>query len=235
MTESANRRIGESEKRHGKFFLPFRRLTVSPSLRLGRSGQGMSEITLMLPLFILLAGGAMAVAYICWQGIKVQQAANLAARIQGQERVSGASASDASVGQHFIEQDNGVDGGGDTVPDDASIQGLSNNPNALNGFHTKPTGGVYGKLYQAVHDMFNPGEQKKLFVPLPIQGLNTDSVEVVRVLNPPKIFDMQLKPVKLQARAYGGEDTHLYGLPRWGRDNANGQFYTSALQNPDNN
>lgn len=184
----------------------------------------------MLPLFMILAAGALFVGYICWQGLKVQQAANLAARIQGQERVGGGRS------QQSIAQDNGLDSGGDTVPDDSSMSGLAQDPNALDRFKSAPNGGVYGKFYQAVHEMFGPGEQQKLFVPPPEkEGINSDRIRVIRVLNPPKIFDYQMKPIKLEATAYGGEDTHMYGLPRWGKTaNSQGQFYTGALENPNN-
>jgi hypothetical protein len=197
---------------------------------MNQRGQGMTEIVLMLPIFIILMAGTASIAYMCWQGLKVQQAANLAARINGQERISGGPS------ESSIRQDNGLDGGVERAPDDSEIEQLSNDPNALSGLKAKPSGGVYGKMYTAVHEMFNTGEQAKLFVPPPInQGINTDTVQVVRVLNPPKVLGFQLSPVRLEARAYGGEDTHLYALPRWGKtSNTNNPFYSKELTNPDN-
>jgi hypothetical protein len=197
---------------------------------MNRKGQATTELAIILPLFVLLAGGLLSVGYICWQGLKVQEAANLAARIQGEERVGGGVSADS------IQQDNGLDGSGDRVPDDSLIGGLSKNPDALSGMKSKPTGGVYGKIYKAVHQMFTKGEQEKLFVPPPIkQGINSDTVQVVRVLNPPKFLDFKLAPIRLEAEAYGGEDSHMYGLPRWGRTaDSPGQFYTTNIKNPDN-
>lgn len=193
-------------------------------------GQGMTEIALLLPLFIILVAGTGSIAYICWQGIKVQQAANLAARINGQERVAGGRS------EATIQQDNGLDGAVERVPEPGDIQRLTSDPNALSGFKARPNGGTYAKMYEAVHEMFSPGEQAKLFIPPPInQGINTDTVQVVRILNPPKIFGFQMKPIRLEAKAYGGEDTRQYGLPRWGRTNpGTNPFYQSALTNPDN-
>jgi hypothetical protein len=193
-----------------------------------QKGQGMSEIVLMLPLFLILAAGSISIAYMCWQGIKVQQAANLAARIQGQERVSG------GVSQQSISRDNGMEGMGDQVPDEDDVAKMGNGAN-MSGWKSRPSGGVYGRFYDAVHTMFSKNEQNKLFVPPPInQGINTDTVQVVRVLTPPKILDFQLKPIRLEAKAYGGEDSHMYALPRWGSTaNNNDQFYTTAITNPD--
>src|ERR1051326_2875203 len=46
-------------------------------------GQAITEMVIVIPLLIMLLSGAMAWVYTCWQGVKVQQAANIAARIQG--------------------------------------------------------------------------------------------------------------------------------------------------------
>ena len=53
-----------------------------------RSGQATVEMAIRSPLLLALIGGGILVVFSCWQGIKVQQGANLAARIQGEERVS---------------------------------------------------------------------------------------------------------------------------------------------------
>jgi hypothetical protein len=190
------------------------------------SGQATTEIVIMLPLFLLLAFGAIAITYICWQGIKVQEAANLAARIQGQERISGGHSEES------IRQDNGLDGGFDKLPTAEDLSQLDSSDDGLSGFKSKPAGGVYGRYYQAVHDMFGKGEQKKLFVPPPTNvGLNTDTIKVVRVLNPPKFFDFKLKPIRLEATAYGGEDVHMYALPRWGStEGSSDQFYQGQIK-----
>src|SRR5262245_41063657 len=115
---SEGRRIGGSAKRH--YAVPPSRRPVASC----RSGQGMTEIVIMMPLFVILACGVLSIGYMCWQGLKVQEAANLAARIQGQERVSGGASTDT------ILQDNGLDAAGDRLPDDDNIQHLANNPDA---------------------------------------------------------------------------------------------------------
>src|SRR5262245_46086027 len=66
------------------------------------SGQSMSEMVLLIPLMAMLMVGSGVIVYLCWQGVKVQQAANLAARITGQERLSGGTSVDA------ISRDNGL-------------------------------------------------------------------------------------------------------------------------------
>jgi len=64
--------------------------------------------------------------------------------------------------------------------------------------------------------------------------MNSDKVQVIRLLQPPKIFDLQLPPVKLEASAYGGEDPHMYGLPRWGKVDKNNPFFVEKIKNPRN-
>jgi hypothetical protein len=91
---------------------------------------------------------------------------------------------------------------------------------------------VYLQIYQIIRDMFPQSVQNKLFIPTPHQGINSDTVEVVRVLVPPKLLNFNMPPIELQAQAYGGEDPHQYGLPRWGRTDANPNgtpFYQTQL------
>jgi hypothetical protein len=177
-------------------------------------------MVILLPFLLTLAAGVLAVVYMCWQGVKVQQAANLAARIQGQERVAG------GVSYSTIQQDNGVNQGGDVDPtlgkpmDTARYQAL-----ILGGQKGKPAAGsVYGKIKQLVRAQFSQAEQAGLFVPFPSYGLvgYSDQVKVVRIWQLPAIFGLNVAPVSLQATAYGGEDSHMYGLVRWGHTNANG-------------
>ncbi len=184
------------------------------------SGQAMTEMVFIIPLLLMLAAGVMSVVYMCWQGVKVQQAANLAARIQGQERVAGGT-SLAS-----IAQDNGTastrgdwDPTKDTIKlDDARVKALRQASKAPQSLST-----VYGKLHSAVFGLFGAGEQQDLFVPLPQYGSvgYSDQVKVIRLITFPKIFGLQLDPIALVATAYGGEDTHMYGLVRWGSTNSN--------------
>jgi hypothetical protein len=193
---------------------------------MNKKGQASAELVILLPLFLMLAAGAMSFAYMCWQGIKVQQAANLAARMQGQERVSGSSSVD------WIKQDNGVGMGfGDTAPEVDSAQKVVTSQGERS---APPATSVYGRFYREVQGMFTPGEQEKLFIPEPHAGLNSDAVNVVRLLQPPKNMGLKLPPIKLEATAYGGEDPHMYGLPRWGRPQGSSQqFYQGQITNPD--
>jgi hypothetical protein len=197
----------------------FNSLLSSHFSHFSHNGQAMTEMIFILPLFLFLTGGAMAVTYMCWQGIKVQQAANLAARIEGQERVAG------GPGVTDIQQVNGLyPGVGDADPTDPANRALiMKNPssalNALTKARPPDVAGqpsVYGKYYDVIRGMFSSGENQKLYVPPPNIGVNTDQVKVVRVMAPPSIFGRQLPSLTLEGDAYGGEDPHMYSLPRWG-------------------
>ena len=185
---------------------------------MNKRGQAMTEMMFILPLLLMLAVGVLGVVFMCWQGIKVQQAANIAARIQGQERVAGGPST------AMIQQDNGVALGGDSDPTSASkpldagqLAALRQSRKVRPGSST-----VYGKIQKVVRGMFNPGDQQDLFVPMPKYGLvgYSDQVKVVRLWQLPQIFGFAPDPVTLQATAYGGEDTHMYGLVRWGHASA---------------
>jgi hypothetical protein len=164
---------------------PRPRVPASPRRRF-QSGQSVAEFVILVPLFVLMAGVMVSVAYICFQGIKVQQAANLAARIQGQERILGGSS-----------------------PDSLELDDRN----------------LYNNITKAVKRFFNKGEEAKLTIYRPDIGINSDRVTIERVLNPPNILGLKLPEVKLEATAYGGEDTHMHSMPRWG-----GGFYKGALE-----
>jgi len=238
---SANRRIGESaNRRNSKAFKshradsPIHRLTGSSR----EAGQGMSELVIMLPLLVMLAFGALAITYMCWQGIKVQEAANLAARVQGQERVAGGTSA------NDINQVNGTGPGmgGDADP---SAHINPNDPTQIQTLRTlaPPMGGpspstVYGKYRQIVRDLFTTGEQEHLYVPPPVRGSITDQVKVVRLMQPPALFSWQMDPVMVTSTAYGGEDTNMYSLPRWGKTSSNGNnnlYWQQILQKGNDN
>jgi hypothetical protein len=174
-----------------------------------RKGQAMTEMLFILPLFVAVAAAGIFVVYTSWQNVRVQQAANLAARIQGQERIGGGR----SVQE--IERENGV-GAGDEDPTTTSGK-------VANASGSAPTGSVYEKFHKRVKAMF-PYARKSTYVPPPEIGQNVDRVKVIRVINLPKIpfFEWKTKDtqVKLKGEAYGGEDTFMYGLPRWGRSNS---------------
>jgi hypothetical protein len=196
----------------------------------------------LIPLLMTLAAGTLAVVYMSWQGVKVQQVANLAARIQGQERVAG------GIDFSTIQHDNGVDLPGDVDPtlnsaalDAANLQTLEQTPKA----HPSPNT-VYGKIEKLIRDQFYGNEQAGLFIPPPQYGLvgYSDQVKVVRIWQPPQFFGFNVPPITVEATAYGGEDAHMYGLVRWGHTNqggggapfwaehSNGQY--TNLPNPNN-
>jgi hypothetical protein len=160
---------------------------------------------------------------MCYQGLKTQQAANLAARIQGQERVMG-----GATARSILDDNGGADGSGDWVPasnpdPEAESPALHARAGAAPSLRS-----VYGRYYKAAKDLF--GARDKVFVPPPISGVNTDQVRVVRVMNPPKMFGLQLKPMVVEATAYGGEDSRMYGLPRWGTSSNGASFYKSQIK-----
>jgi hypothetical protein len=199
-----------------------------------RRGQAMTELVMLIPLLLMLAAGGMTILYVCWQGIKVQQAANLAARIQGQQRVAG------GVSTNAIMTDNGTATGSDIDPTkDATGLDADRMAVLMNSRKVKPpTWSVYGQIVRAVRQFFNPGEQSTVFVPMPTYGAigYSDQVKVVRVWQPPRIFGLKFRPIMLPATAYGGEDPHMYGLVRWGHTAAGGgssspEFWSQRDQN----
>lgn len=185
-----------------------------------QSGQATTELVILLPLLLFLAGAAMVITYGCWQGLRVQQAANLAARIQGQERISGGPS------QRKIDEVNGVSGNGLGMAGDADpttyLQHQTNdtiNENAFNQLPKRPpqsNRSVFGKYYYKVKNMFSMRERDTVFVPAPKIGYNSDRVKVIRTISPPEMFGHRMRPIILEGIAYGGEDSHMYSLPRWG-------------------
>ena len=205
------------------------------------SGQAMTEMVILIPLLVLLTGGAAAVVYACMQGLKVQQAANLVARIQGQERVAG------GFNLQTIQRDNGISGNtGDQDPTKQALDSQTQNWRSMP--KAQPTRGtVYAKIKDAVHSFFDTSDAPDLFIPQPKYGSvgYSDQIKVIRVWDPPQIFGFKIPPITLSATAYGGEDSHMYGLVRWGSTTVgsfgnNGKFWSQSdgrgrhqnLQNP---
>jgi len=204
-----------------------------------RRGQALTEMVVIIPLILMLAGGVSAVVYICWQGIRVQQSANFAARIQGQERVAG------GVSLSTIQQDNGTAstlGDADPTQDPKAIDSKRYQALSKSSKQLAPADSVYGRVQRAVRSFFGTSEQQGLFIPLPKYGVvgYSDQVKVVRLWQPPSFFGLNLNPIELWSTAYGGEDTHMYGLIRWGSTSQNGsnggKFWTDPnnLPNPNN-
>ena len=219
---------------------PFRSAAVPVSRSSGQppfgveAGQATSEMVFILPLLIILAGGAICIVYMCWQGVKTQEAANYAARIEGQERVSGGVSADD------INRTMGLGMGGDKDPTLNKDKMTAEEARNL-----RPSGGsmsitsVYGKYRDEVRKMFSIGERDHVHVMPPVRNSLTDQVKVVRVMTPPKIFNFQMDPVMVASTAYGGECTNAYGLPCWAHtgDNQSGsELYWQKLlrENPGN-
>src|ERR1019366_5931745 len=78
-------------------------------------GQTTVEMIFVLPLLIMLAGGMIFFVYVGFQDIKLQQAANLAARVEGQEKVSGGTSTQE------IDAENGFVSGDHPTIENASI------------------------------------------------------------------------------------------------------------------
>lgn len=210
MIKRLHRRVVEMWSGRGDFEPSH--LHLSTPLRLFcRKGQATSEMLFLAPFFVILIGGAISVVYLGWQNLKVQQAANVAARIQGQERVGG--------GKDFqsIMEVNGQLSSGDNVYANAGEGSNGDEP---------PGDSVYGHVYQMVKKKFySPSEEKSVFVPKPTIGQNVDEVQVYRFVKLPKIPFMNRnsdnQTVRLEGKAWGGEDTYMYGLPRWGKTGNN--------------
>jgi hypothetical protein len=199
-------------------------MTLKSSSR--ASGQAVVEMVFIIPLFLLLAAGCGAVVYMCFQGLKVQQAANVAARIHGQERVAGGPSTSA------IRQDNGLDGArpGDVDPSLVLDEEFTKDKSAdelrqLTFAKKNPqfATSVYGRVKKTVRSFFGSDEQQDLYIPAPNAGIvgYSDNVKVVRVIKFPAIFGLDIKPIVITADAYGGEDTRMWGLVRWGRKTQN--------------
>ena len=167
---------------------------------MNKKGQAATELAIVLPIFMALACGVVSIVYMSWQSLKTQQAANLAARIEGQGRIAG-GADDTALNQ----------GNGFHIKD--GPHSAASDPNDL---HPALQGGVFQEYYSAVSQMFNAGEQNNMEIKPPTSiGSYTDEVTIVRHFHPRLLFGFQVPDVQVTAKAYGGEDSNMYGLPRW--------------------
>jgi hypothetical protein len=209
---------------------------------IGEQGQGMMEMVFLLPLFVILGAGAIMVAYMCWQGIKVQEAANVAARVSGQETVGLAKDLSTLMQDNGLVTGLGVQAAGDPDPSEACTQtDPIKKQDCLGKFLKGPqfgaklgadpggTQGVYWGFRKMVYDMFSPGEQKRLFVLAPENRGTVSEVTVKRVMQGPEVFGWKPPIITVEAKAYGGEDTYMYSLPRSGRTGTNGNGGSNLL------
>lgn len=201
-------------------------------MKLNERGQGMVEMMIYVPLMVMLVAGAVSVSYVCWQGLKTQQAANVAARMQGQERIGGGRSSDE------ISQANRGYGAADPDPSRGWRNGEGEGetlyrPVAQRAEGEQQRASVYGRYRSTVRSMFSEKERPNVYVPAPVMGSNTDQVKVVRVIEFPAIFGFQPDPIVLESTAYGGEDPHTHALPRWGKTETGEVFWKKDLrENP---
>lgn len=181
----------------------------------GQFGQATTEMVLVLPALVAFGAVAMVIVYTCWQGIKVQQAANLAARVQSQEKVGGGT----SITE--IQNENGTSDSSSNCDPMSVVGSYTGSPCVA------PTNSVYDKFSQLVKAMFPSNAQNDLYVQPPQEGQNFDKIKIVRVINLPKLpfwsWGSDSHPqIKLEGDAWGGEDTYMYGLPRWGKTSTSG-------------
>jgi hypothetical protein len=180
----------------------------------------------LVPLMAMLLAGTVSIVYLCWQGVKVQQAANLAARIEGQERIAGGASVSA------INEENGFESvnTGPSVHDDDGHHMSKPAADELpkrNAEQIANMGGLYERMVHAVSDFFGGSakDANKLIVQEPTQGLYTDTIKINRVLTPPSMMGLDFGSIKLNGTAYGGEDTKMYALPRWGETSGGGETH----------
>lgn len=187
---------------------------------MNRRGQATTEMVFIFPLLLAVIGAFMFLLYGAWQGIKTQQAANLAARIQGQERVQG------GTGLPEIDRENGnAVGQGDTLSMDSSDSTDSSRPKAHGNINQPSRTSVYGRYYFLIKEQLFP-KNAQVIIPAPVIGQNIDKVSVFRLIDVPNIPFIKPgtlpKQIQLQGTAWGGEDTYMYALPRWGQTGSGG-------------
>lgn len=198
-----------------------------------RKGQSMVELALILPVVIALGLAASGVAYVCWQGIKTQEAANAAARVQGQERVGGGRNLDE------IQMQNRGFGASDFDPSKLAsnaVGGASGSNSSIQpSMDGQDSASVYGRYRKMVRSQFSEKERPSVYVPPPVIGGNTDQIKVVRVINLPTLFGHEFKPIIIESTAYGGEDPRTHALPRWGAATGNSSepFWKKDLKGND--
>lgn len=178
-----------------------------------KQGQTTVEMVFVLPLLIMLAGGMLFMVYAGWQDLKLQQAANLLARVEGQEKVSGGTSIDA------INTENGWIGSGSGFRDaDAKIDDTNFGITGTGSVSSRGAPTLFLRMINLLKGLF-PGGGVTLSQPR--SGQNVDQITITRIIPTFKIPFMKgnaglPKQIVLQGQAYGGEDPYMYALPRWG-------------------
>jgi hypothetical protein len=185
-------------------------------------GQTAVEMVFVLPLLVILAGGMLFMVYAGWQDLKIQQAANLLARVEGQEKVSGGtSIRDINIengfgpGTGFQDGDDSVSGRNFGVSDDTHVT----------------SGGAFAlsdRMKNLLRGFFPGGLGKGGGMAQPRAGQNVDQITITRVIPTFRIpFTKRNagmpKEITLKGTAYGGEDPYMYALPRWGTTPTSGR------------
>ena len=175
-------------------------------------GQTVTEMVFVLPLLIMLAGGMLFMVYAGWQDLKLQQAANLLARVEGQEKVSGGR----SIND--INQENGFGPGSGFQDGDAKVD----SHNFGTGDEHVSSGGAPTlklRMMNLLKGLFPSGG---VSLAQPRGGQNVDQITITKVVPMFKIPFLSKgnaglpKEITLKGQAYGGEDPYMYALPRWG-------------------
>jgi hypothetical protein len=170
----------------------------------------MVELTVVIPLLVLLATIIAGVLYVEWQGVKTQEAANLAARLEGQEHISG-----GKTPQQIALLNGNFEGLSREMPTlnneldrmtDQEWNHISNSGGGNNGILN---------IQQKMLDMVRKFIGRESAVQTPVIGTATDSVTVDRAVGVPAALGGG--DIVIHSTAYSGaEDTYMYGLPRWG-------------------
>jgi hypothetical protein len=196
-------------------------------------GQTVTEMVFVLPLLIMLAGGMLFMVYAGWQDLKLQQAANLLARVEGQEKVSGGTSDGAIDAQNGFSSGSGYQDVNTTVNNSTFDTG-----NEQVGSGSSPV--LFVRMLNLLKGLF-PGGGVSLAQP--VTGINIDQVTITKVVPMFKIPFLSKgnaglpKQIVLQGQAYGGEDPSMYALPRWGLASDSGntpewrKYLTEAAQN----
>jgi len=201
-------------------------------------GQTVTEMVFVLPLLIMLAGGMLFVVYAGWQDLKLQQAANLVARVEGQEKVIG------GVSDSEIDRENGFLSRSDQQFANPNIGkedfGISEETQANSG----GAFALFDRMKNLVAGFLGIKGRSNVTLLPPRISQNVDQITITKILPMFKIPFMKGNAglpdqIILQSTAYGGEDPHMYALPRWGIDSTSKgvpewrNFLKSAVQNND--
>src|SRR5258706_6523351 len=137
-------------------------------------GQTTIEMVFVLPILFMLMGGMLFMVYTGWQDLKIQQAANLIARVEGQEKVSGGVSIDA------INKENGFAPGADQLSADSTV---GRTKFEINDQTQASSGGSYvllDRMKNLVGSFLGVGKGADIRVFDPRSGQNVDFIKITR-------------------------------------------------------